>query len=627
VWDFGITKNGELRFEGGGNSVKSKSGTVSVGEWTHVAVVFSDEEVTFYKNGAKVKDDDLDKSLTSKAAPISIGRGALSTDGSRRFDGIIDEVTVFAKALDKPDIVKLRDANDHACLCASTGSFIATKRGDCDDSAAAVNPTNTEICDGKDNNCNLIPDDLAYEACKPAGATTACSEGSQACVEGTKTCVGKPFVHLALNENTGSLLHNSTTEGRGGHGIGVSWTTGRFGKGVDMGQGSAITVRGPSNFDSAGGLAFWVKPGFDPTTKDVVLAARTAAVGDSSGSTGLVIRIKNKKLEVRAKSGGQIRVSAGTFVPQGKWTHVGVSWIDAAGNKEIVGLFINGKRVSSKALDIGTQAEPYVMFGPGKNQSSVGVYDSLVVYDFGPTTSVFRTLATTGVPPVQDTREFCDGGDNDCDGKIDESSDPYSNGSAVAGQYCETGDGDNCTDGVWKCSGPISMAMACDDGPTGYFEFEEAGSVAFDQGGDVAHAELVNTTQITGKSGKGVRVAGASSFIRHSFSGLDLHRGAIAFWMRPNFNPASLTSSKGIFLAGRDGNYADQLGVRFVAGGKLRVQLGTDRHKTVPLIGRLSLKSVTSRSIWGVPVVMRLMVISTATRSIAAPSAPLKSRR
>ncbi len=40
------------------------------------------------------------------------------------------------------------------CLCTGTGSFVATKAGDCADSDPYVYPGVTEVCDNKDNNCD-----------------------------------------------------------------------------------------------------------------------------------------------------------------------------------------------------------------------------------------------------------------------------------------------------------------------------------------------------------------------------------------------------------------------------------------------------------------------------------------
>ncbi len=45
-------------------------------------------------------------------------------------------------------------AGDSKALCAPAAPYTASQSGDCDDSDPARYPTNPEVCDGKDNNCN-----------------------------------------------------------------------------------------------------------------------------------------------------------------------------------------------------------------------------------------------------------------------------------------------------------------------------------------------------------------------------------------------------------------------------------------------------------------------------------------
>jgi len=49
--------------------------------------------------------------------------------------------------------------NSQACLCAPIDDFAAIRGGDCDDTKAAKNPAQTEICDSLDNNCNGVVDE------------------------------------------------------------------------------------------------------------------------------------------------------------------------------------------------------------------------------------------------------------------------------------------------------------------------------------------------------------------------------------------------------------------------------------------------------------------------------------
>ncbi len=45
------------------------------------------------------------------------------------------------------------------CLCSANATYTVTKTGDCYDMDATINPGKTEVCDGKDNNCNASIDE------------------------------------------------------------------------------------------------------------------------------------------------------------------------------------------------------------------------------------------------------------------------------------------------------------------------------------------------------------------------------------------------------------------------------------------------------------------------------------
>ncbi len=56
-------------------------------------------------------------------------------------------------------------ALDALCLCNPTSNYRATVGGDCDDSRTDVNPGATEVCDGRDNDCNAVADDPNTTGC------------------------------------------------------------------------------------------------------------------------------------------------------------------------------------------------------------------------------------------------------------------------------------------------------------------------------------------------------------------------------------------------------------------------------------------------------------------------------
>lgn len=69
-----------------------------------------------------------------------------------------------------------------------------TSDRDCDDNDKAVNPNAAEVCDGKDNDCDSIVDNIVPRECYNGAQGTlgvgVCSSGRTACEQGKEVCSG-----------------------------------------------------------------------------------------------------------------------------------------------------------------------------------------------------------------------------------------------------------------------------------------------------------------------------------------------------------------------------------------------------------------------------------------------------
>jgi hypothetical protein len=97
----------------GGDGFSLRGGSVPAGQWTHVAVTWDapSGRWTLYRNGWQAGSDDLDDDnpLISKNAATCIG-SLYHYGGGSFFDGLIDEVAIYDRALTAQEIRDLYQA-------------------------------------------------------------------------------------------------------------------------------------------------------------------------------------------------------------------------------------------------------------------------------------------------------------------------------------------------------------------------------------------------------------------------------------------------------------------------------------------------------------------------------------
>ena len=103
-WVFRLNSSNRLGFQQHGKTpgVNTVSNVISTDTWQHVAAVVSGgRNVTFYVNGTNVGSGTLNGAIAANAKPLSIG---IRGDGQRAFDGSMDEVRVYNRALSSGEI-------------------------------------------------------------------------------------------------------------------------------------------------------------------------------------------------------------------------------------------------------------------------------------------------------------------------------------------------------------------------------------------------------------------------------------------------------------------------------------------------------------------------------------------
>ena len=90
------------------NFVGPVGGTVVLNEWTHLACVYDRVAARVYVNGEEVAAAPATQPIPASSLPLGIGRVESLT--SRNFDGLIDEVEIFNRALTEDEIRAIYDA-------------------------------------------------------------------------------------------------------------------------------------------------------------------------------------------------------------------------------------------------------------------------------------------------------------------------------------------------------------------------------------------------------------------------------------------------------------------------------------------------------------------------------------
>lgn len=94
---------------------KTKLYVPPIGEWTHIAMTYDGTTVTLYANGEVIGQTFYSGNISGTDEPFNIGGRAVD-EGTGKFNGLVDEVQVFNRALSADEIRRLFEAgSDGQC--------------------------------------------------------------------------------------------------------------------------------------------------------------------------------------------------------------------------------------------------------------------------------------------------------------------------------------------------------------------------------------------------------------------------------------------------------------------------------------------------------------------------------
>src|SRR5207248_11483164 len=91
-----------------GGSIGATGGSVPLNQWTHVACTYDRQNLRAYVNGTQVAFTAATQAIPVASQPLGIGQEPGATD--RNFDGLVDEVEIFNRALSQSEIAAIVNA-------------------------------------------------------------------------------------------------------------------------------------------------------------------------------------------------------------------------------------------------------------------------------------------------------------------------------------------------------------------------------------------------------------------------------------------------------------------------------------------------------------------------------------
>lgn len=315
----------------------STNNPLLINQWQHVSLTFKNNEVNLFHNGINVKNVSIGKTNTNNYVLI----GGATTDsygGARFFDGLIDEVKIYDRAL-TPEEVK-QDYNAGSAI--QFGTTNQTIGG---------TTTSLEYC---------IPGDTSY--CVP------------------------PIAQWNFEENSGNIAKDTSGNNNNGTISGATWTLGQNNKGAGLSfSNNQHIISTGVTLDNSFTIESWVYTTDSTNSKTII------SKGDGS-TTNYCLDIRNNDNSIgffvydNSGAARGLTGSTATKLPTNKWTHItGVYNSTVTPNFQV---FLNGVAISTTANWSGTLASNISNTTIGSRNGSTffnGKLDDVKIYNYART--------------------------------------------------------------------------------------------------------------------------------------------------------------------------------------------------------------------------------------------------
>jgi chitodextrinase len=420
-WMLSTISGPKLRFRlktssGGTTTLVANSGTLSTGVWTHAAVVYDGNNMIIYKDGIEVGRTAKTGSLsTNNSTPSWIGNNPTANKG---FDGLVDEVKIFNKALSVSDIQTEMNTpidtlpplppddepptvpTNLAATAISQSRIDLTWSASSDNVAVAgykVYRNGTEIATttSPGYSDSVLSCGTTYSYTVSAYDAAGNDSGPSSPVSETTLSCGGPndyFAAYSMNEGSGSTVGDSSDNGYDGTNNGASWSTaGKFAGSLDFNPQDRVEL---GNLDIPGNaltIMMWFKAD-DFGIYDARLISKSNGTSDQS-HFWMLSTISGPKLRFRLKtsSGGTTTLIANSgTLSTDVWTHAAVVY-----NSSNMIIYKDGVEVGRTAktgsLSTNSSIPAWIGNNPTGNKGFDGLIDEVKIFDKALTQAEIQT--------------------------------------------------------------------------------------------------------------------------------------------------------------------------------------------------------------------------------------------